>query len=1040
MKNSRGIFLIVMACMPLVVYASDYFPSDSNSVRISGDTVRINNEPLRTTIPDILPHIPTSPQAEAFQRVGSYTINNSSGMPDISIPLYEIDHCGYKIPLVLRYVATPLRQGYNYDVCGRGWGLTVNSCISRSIESMPDEQCSFKLGSGIFSHFYSQHNNNYDGYDFQHDIFNVTLPDGRSFSFCICDDDGNRKYLVSDKRPWKITCQQTTGITGFILTDDKGVKYFFTVMDNALLHTSSYRVAWYLSRIELPNTATPITFSYGKSIMQENQNISNKVLRLKRYFNCYGNYSQQLPVGVSLDEGTPGASYQMKLLTTIHYGPTYINFTYQNTDDDIPYNYLSNISVYDGQSLCRSYNLTYIIRDQSGHQFGDLTRLAISGSDQQAPPLVYQFTYSGYSSMSGSDHWGYRSYDTSTNTANFNIFVDFNSMYNSPVLQSNLFSLLTKTSQEPHNYQKFKIQSSSSDTRWGTPASNHDYLSSITYPNGGRTTFEFETHRFVTSTNAQGDNVVIKRQRRVVQGGGMRIKKIRNYTADGVLADAKSYFYGPTYYEVNLQGLNYPQCSGNNSRNHIGFGEPVVDPCLRTYLKFYNSYRIPSSVLNMLYGVNSQGQVELYGNPFSLADDYNWQWECQFSALNFRRLVDGRNAVVYPEITEYYGDVDNLDASNLPVTGKTVYRYSIYDYGDSVYLEPLRFYGHTVSYQDNPPKRDWLTKKQVYGYNYGGFNLLNEETYSYNFSNSYIHGYIYKDEFVNGAPDIPSYYTVGQCFESKTSTLGKSLLSGVTEKEHTPSGTLTRSRSYSYNTKDQLTSMSYTGRETKTVTYTYPDDSQTAPAIEQEMVARNMMSMVIESKERYQLDISGYKLDYASYTVGGTTLLLPSRIYSLNVTSSSSAFEEEHQVLSYTANGNPVEVVDRAGVHTVYLWSYNDRYLVAEVKNATLSQVNAALSTLFGTDATGLAALASPSETSLRNLCQSSLLAGAMVIAWTYRPLAGITSETDASGITTYYDYDGLGRLREVYRYAGNTVSPANKQVLNQYSYHTTTN
>ena len=123
-----------MACMPLVVHASDYFPSDSNSVRISGDTVRINNEPLRTTIPDILPHIPTSPQAEAFQRVGSYTINNSSGMPDISIPLYEIDHCGYKIPLVLRYVATPLRQGYNYDVCGRGLTIiTMMAMISSTI-------------------------------------------------------------------------------------------------------------------------------------------------------------------------------------------------------------------------------------------------------------------------------------------------------------------------------------------------------------------------------------------------------------------------------------------------------------------------------------------------------------------------------------------------------------------------------------------------------------------------------------------------------------------------------------------------------------------------------------------------------------------------------------------------------------------------------------------------------------------------------------------------------------------------------------------
>jgi hypothetical protein len=39
--------------------------------------------------------------------------------------------------------------------------------------------------------------------------------------------------------------------------------------------------------------------------------------------------------------------------------------------------------------------------------------------------------------------------------------------------------------------------------------------------------------------------------------------------------------------------------------------------------------------------------------------------------------------------------------------------------------------------------------------------------------------------------------------------------------------------------------------------------------------------------------------------------------------------------------------------------------------------------------------------------------------------------------MSTYYDYDGLGRLKEVYRYENNIVSASNKRILNQYNYHT---
>ena len=94
---------------------------------------------------------------------------------------------------------------------------------------------------------------------------------------------------------------------------------------------------------------------------------------------------------------------------------------------------------------------------------------------------------------------------------------------------------------------------------------------------------------------------------------------------------------------------------------------------------------------------------------------------------------------------------------------------------------------------------------------------------------------------------------------------------------------------------------------------------------------------------------------------------------------------------------------------------------------------------MFGTNASGLAALDSPSSASLDNLRTSTQLTNCMITTWTYRPLVGVTSSTDSSGVSTYYDYDGLGRLKEIYQYEGNVVSPNNKQVIKQYTYHTST-
>lgn len=114
----------------------------TNSTRIAITLIALLLSGLNTEAQNgsqgLMPDVPPSPQAVAFNRLGDYQVNNNYGAPDINIPLFEIDFHGYKIPLTLHYEAAPLKPGYNYDVTGVGWTLSGNSCVSRTIKDIAD--------------------------------------------------------------------------------------------------------------------------------------------------------------------------------------------------------------------------------------------------------------------------------------------------------------------------------------------------------------------------------------------------------------------------------------------------------------------------------------------------------------------------------------------------------------------------------------------------------------------------------------------------------------------------------------------------------------------------------------------------------------------------------------------------------------------------------------------------------------------------------------------------------------------------------------
>lgn len=154
-------------------------------------------------------------------------------------------------------------------------------------------------------------------------------------------------------------------------------------------------------------------------------------------------------------------------------------------------------------------------------------------------------------------------------------------------------------------------------------------------------------------------------------------------------------------------------------------------------------------------------------------------------------------------------------------------------------------------------------------------------------------------------------------------------------------------------------------------------------------------------------------------------LLSPSNLPSASTFTTGNITDTEK---TFTYRNNRLsEVTDcHTGQTTVYLWSYNNSYPVAEITNSTYDEVSGLLSE---SAIQTLRASFSPNMDAVNAL--RTILPNSMIVTRTFSPLVGMTSETDVAGNTTYYDYDGLGRLHRVYIMHG-----ADMEILKQYEYH----
>lgn len=207
-----------------------------------------------------------------------------------------------------------------------------------------------------------------------------------------------------------------------------------------------------------------------------------------------------------------------------------------------------------------------------------------------------------------------------------------------------------------------------------------------------------------------------------------------------------------------------------------------------------------------------------------------------------------------------------------------------------------------------------------------------------------------------------------------------------------------------YNSKGQLLST-----ETKYA------EAFTGTAVYDSMVKRYMVSLPVEQISRnvtLNKELNKEKTNYAFWQ--GTAFIEPS---SVQKSVGGNALETEVTVNSYDTKGNIQQTTGKDGIITAYFWGYNQKYPVARVigKTYTDAVTQSAISMAIVNNPADDNALRTELD-KLRNLT------GTLVSTYTYKPLTGITSETDERGRSVFYEYDQLNRLLLVKDNEGNIV------------------
>lgn len=210
----------------------------------------------------------------------------------------------------------------------------------------------------------------------------------------------------------------------------------------------------------------------------------------------------------------------------------------------------------------------------------------------------------------------------------------------------------------------------------------------------------------------------------------------------------------------------------------------------------------------------------------------------------------------------------------------------------------------------------------------------------------------------------------------------------------------------------------------------YPYD--VLDGISQKMIEKNILSKVIIETD--SVDNKFIQEIHNEYRTMSNGMLVP---YKTNIRKETGASETE-ATYNYDNQMSLLSYIQKDGSEQTFIWGHNKTLVMAKLDNISPTSVTAAGMAEFFNQLESYTDLSSPAtRDNLKRLNQtirdrfSSL--NVQISTYTYKPLVGMTSMTDPTGLTTYYAYDYIGRLIRVYQIDENSQM---ENTIEEYNYY----
>ncbi|TWI93940.1 YD repeat-containing protein [Mucilaginibacter frigoritolerans] len=249
-----------------------------------------------------------APNAASLGKYADYPVSYYTGVPQISVPIYNLKDGGISLPISLSYHASGIHVSELASWIGLGWALNAGGVIIRTVRGNPDEGVGNPSGTGVNGYYssnglsnlpllpYSVNGQSSDPSNFFYGQITPAImgghtdcePDLYTFNFnghvgkFVFDENRTVRMLEDNDLVVKVS-YSSTGVARSpasanfsaweIITPD-GIEYYFgenntyeqtfpsSTVSGSDIYNGYAPSSWYLTRIVNPNTKDTATFNY----------------------------------------------------------------------------------------------------------------------------------------------------------------------------------------------------------------------------------------------------------------------------------------------------------------------------------------------------------------------------------------------------------------------------------------------------------------------------------------------------------------------------------------------------------------------------------------------------------------------------------------------------------------------------------------------------------------------------------------------------------------------------------------------------------